>query len=70
MMSISINVNPENENKTVNLTLTGRQLEAICGAMDIVGIELAEQKDAYLPIHNNAHEVIIAALEYNFGEEV
>jgi len=69
MMSISINVNPENENKTVNLTLTGRQLEAICGAMDIVGIELAEQ-DAYLPIHNNAHEVIIAALESNFGEEV
>ena len=36
----------------------------------IVGIELAEQKDAYLPIHNNAHEVIIAALESNFGEEV
>lgn len=69
-MSISVNINSENENKTVTLKLTGRQLEAICGAMDIVGIELAEQKDPYLPIHNNAHEAIIAVLESNFGVEV
>jgi hypothetical protein len=60
----------KDENKQVTLTLTGGQLEAICGAMDIVGIELAEQKDPYLPIHNNAHESIIGALESNFGAEV
>ena len=66
-MSIAVNVNPENENKTVTLTLTGCQLEAICGAMDIVGIELAEKNDPYLPIHNNAHEAIIKVLESNFS---
>jgi len=69
-MSIAINVNPENESKEVTLTLTGCQLEAICGAMDIVGIELAEQNDPYLPTHNNAHEAVIKVLESNFSVEV
>ena len=62
-------VKNEDSQKVITLTLTAEQLEAISGAMDIVGIELAEQKDPYLPIHYSAHKAIIDVLESNFDDD-
>ena len=63
-------VKTEDLQKVISLTLTAEQLEAICGAMEIVGMELAEQKDPYLPIHDKTHGAIIDVLENNFSVEV
>ena len=54
--------------KSYYFNLTAEQLEAISGTMDIVGIELAEQKD---PVFNSlpAHKAIIDVLESNFDDD-
>ncbi len=66
---MSYQIKDEDLQKGITLQLTAEQLDIIAGALESVCISLGEKNDPYLKYAADAHEVIIAALESNFGED-
>jgi len=67
---MSYQVKTEDLQKVISLTLTAEQLETIAGALEMYCIGLAEHNDPHLKYAADAQDVVINALEANFGVDV